>query len=231
MPQEFSMRVIARIHSDFSTKFGVPRQSGLVDALESTVVFEPEFRNPDALRGLEDFSHLWLVWVFDQAIRENWSPTVRPPRLGGNQRMGVFATRSPFRPNPIALSSVRLAGIEQTAAHGPVLRIRGADLMDGTPILDIKPYIPYADCHPDALGGFAAVPAGETLEVIIPDDILSRIPSEHLEALRGVLAQDPRPHYQNDPERVYGFRFAGMEVKFSVDGGRLTVTDIQQKAD
>lgn len=231
MPQEFSMRVIARIHSDFSTKFGVPRQSGLVDALESTVVFEPEFRNPDALRGLEDFSHLWLVWVFDQAIRENWSPTVRPPRLGGNQRMGVFATRSPFRPNPIALSSVRLAGIDQTAAHGPVLRIRGADLMDGTPILDIKPYIPYADCHPDALGGFAAVPAGETLEVIIPDDILSRIPSEHLEALRGVLAQDPRPHYQNDPERVYGFRFAGMEVKFSVDGGRLTVTDIQQKAD
>ncbi len=231
MPQEFSMRVIARIHSDFSTKFGVPRQSGLVDALESTVVFEPEFRNPDALRGLEDFSHLWLVWVFDQAIRENWSPTVRPPRLGGNQRMGVFATRSPFRPNPIALSSVRLAGIEQTAAHGPVLRIRGADLMDGTPILDIKPYIPYADCHPDALGGFAAVPAGETLEVIIPDDILSRIPAEHLEALRGVLAQDPRPHYQNDPERVYGFGFAGMEVKFSVDGGRLTVTDIQQKAD
>ena len=231
MPQEFSMRVIARIHSDFSTKFGVPRQSGLVDALESTVVFEPEFRNPDALRGLEDFSHLWLVWVFDQAIRENWSPTVRPPRLGGNQRMGVFATRSPFRPNPIALSSVRLAGIEQTAAHGPVLRIRGADLMDGTPILDIKPYIPYADCHPDALGGFAAVPAGETLEVIIPDDILSRIPAEHLEALRGVLAQDPRPHYQNDPERVDGFGFAGMEVKFSVDGGRLTVTDIQQKAD
>ena len=231
MPQEFSMRVIARIHSDFSTKFGVPRQSGLVDALESTVVFEPEFRNPDALRGLEDFSHLWLVWVFDQAIRENWSPTVRPPRLGGNQRMGVFATRSPFRPNPIALSSVRLAGIEQTAAHGPVLRIRGADLMDGTPILDIKPYIPYADCHPDALGGFAAVPAGETLEVIIPDDILSRIPAEHLEALRGVLAQDSRPHYQNDPERVYGFGFAGMEVKFSVDGGRLTVTDIQQKAD
>lgn len=231
MPQEFSMRVIARIHSDFSTKFGVPRQSGLVDALESSVVFEPEFRNSDALRGLEDFSHLWLVWVFDQAIRKEWSPTVRPPRLGGNQRMGVFATRSPFRPNPIALSSVRLAGIERTAAHGPVLRILGADLMDGTPILDIKPYIPYADCHPDALGGFASVPAGETLEVVIPEDILPRIPAERLEALRGVLAQDPRPHYQNDPERVYGFGFAGMEVKFSVDGGRLTVRDIQQKAD
>lgn len=228
MSQDFSMRVIARIHSDFATKFAVPRQSGLVDALESTVVFEPEFRNPDALRGLEEFSHLWLVWVFDQAVRETWSPTVRPPRLGGNQRMGVFATRSPFRPNPIALSSVKLAGIEQTADRGPVLRIRGADLMDRTPILDIKPYIPYADCHPEASGGFAAVPAGETLEVFIPDDILPRIPAERLEALRGVLAQDPRPHYQNNPERVYGFGFAGMEVHFSVDGGRLTVVDIQK---
>ena len=226
MSQEFSMRVIARIHSDFSTKFGVPRQSGLVDALESTVVFEPEYRNPDALRGLEDFSHLWLVWVFDKAVRRDWSPTVRPPRLGGNRRMGVFATRSPFRPNPIALSSVKLAGIEQTPNLGPVLHILGADLMDGTPILDIKPYIPYADAHPEALGGFAAVPAGETLEVLIPPDMLEKIPPERREALRGVLAQDPRPHYQNDPERVYGFGFAGMEVKFSVDGTRLTVRDI-----
>lgn len=231
MSQKFSMQVIARIHSDFSTKFGVPRQSGLVEALESTVVFEPEYRTVDALRGLEDFSHLWLVWVFDQAVRREWSPTVRPPRLGGNQRMGVFATRSPFRPNPIALSSVKLAGIEQTAKQGPVLHIRGADLMDGTPILDIKPYIPYADCHPEALGGFAAVPAGETLEVVIPENILPRIPAERLEALRGVLAQDPRPHYQNDPDRVYGFGFAGLEVRFSVDGSRLTVTEIQQKAD
>ena len=187
MPQEFSMRVIARIHSDFSTKFGVPRQSGLVDALESTVVFEPEFRNPDALRGLEDFSHLWLVWVFDQAIRENWSPTVRPPRLGGNQRMGVFATRSPFRPNPIALSSVRLAGIEQTAAHGPVLRIRGADLMDGTPILDIKPYIPYADAHPDARGGFASAPPEDLLEVEIPPQWLEKVPPHRRAGLRGGL--------------------------------------------
>lgn len=221
------MRVIARVRSDFSTKFGVPRQSGLVDALEATVVFAPEFRNDDALRGLEGFSHLWLVWVFDQAARKDWSPTVRPPRLGGNQRMGVFATRSPFRPNPIALSSVKLAGLERTAEHGTVLRIRGADLMDGTPILDIKPYIPYADCHPDALGGFAAAPAGETLEVIIPEELLPRIPADRLEALRGVLAQDPRPHYQSDPERVYGFGFAGMEVKFSVDGDRLTVRDIQ----
>jgi tRNA-Thr(GGU) m(6)t(6)A37 methyltransferase TsaA len=226
MPQEFSMRVIARIHSDFSTKFGVPRQSGLVDALESTVVFEPEFRNIDALRGLEGFSHLWLVWVFDQAIRETWSPTVRPPRLGGNQRLGVFATRSPFRPNPIALSAVKLAGVEHTADRGPVLRIRGADLMDGTPILDVKPYIPYADCHPEASGGFAAVPAGETLEVVISPELLAAVPEDRQEALRGVLAQDPRPHYQNDPERVYGFTFAGLEVRFTVADGCLTVREI-----
>ena len=225
------MRVIARVHSDFSSKFGVPRQSGLVDALESTVVFEPEYRNADALRGLEGFSHLWLVWVFDQAIRQTWSPTVRPPRLGGNQRMGVFATRSPFRPNPIALSSVKLSSIQQTTDFGTVLKIRGADLMNGTPILDIKPYIPYADSHPDAVGGFAATPAGETLEVTIPESLLSRIPTERQEALRGVLAQDPRPHYQNDPERVYGFGFAGLEVKFSVNGTQLIVTDIQQQTD
>ena len=228
MVHEYSMRVIARIHSDFSTKFGVPRQSGLVDALESIIVFEPEFRNADALRGLDGFSHLWLVWVFDQAIRDSWSPTVRPPRLGGNQRMGVFATRSPFRPNPIALSSVKLAGIEQTAEYGTVLKIRGADLMDGTPILDIKPYIPYADSHPDAVGGFASAPAGETLEVVIPPELVERIPQNRREALRGVLAQDPRPHYQDDPERVYGFGFAGLEVKFSVDGTRLIVSDIQK---
>lgn len=231
MSQEYSMRVIARIHTDFSTKFGVPRQSGLVDALESTIVFEPEFRNSDALRGLDGFSHLWLVWVFDQAIRESWSPTVRPPRLGGNQRMGVFATRSPFRPNPIALSSVKLAGIEQTDAFGTVLKIRGADLMDGTPILDIKPYIPYADSHPDAIGGFASVPAGETLDVQIADDLLERVPENRREALRGVLAQDPRPHYQNDPERIYGFGFAGLEVKFSVDGSSLIVKDILPQKD
>ena len=229
MSQAYSMRVIARIHSDFSSKFGVPRQSGLVDALESTIVFEPEFRNPDALRGLEGFSHLWLVWVFDQAIRETWSPTVRPPRLGGNQRMGVFATRSPFRPNPIALSSVKLAGIEQTAEFGTVLKIRGADLMDGTPILDIKPYIPYADSHPDAVGGFASAPAGETLQVHIPPELMALVPENRREALRGVLAQDPRPHYQDDPERVYGFGFAGLEVKFSVDGTHLIVSDIQKQ--
>ena len=221
--QEFS--VIARIRSDFATKFGVPRQSGLVDALESTIVFEPEYRNADALRGLEGFSHIWLIWVFDKAVRDTWSPTVRPPRLGGNTRMGVFATRSPFRPNPIGLSCVRLAGIEETA-EGTVLRIRGADLMDGTPILDIKPSIPYADCKPEALGGFASAPAGETLEVLIPEGLLLRIPENRRESLRGVLAQDPRPHYHDDPERIYGFGFGGMEVKFRVAGNVLTVTDI-----
>jgi len=224
--QEFSMQAIAHIHSDFSTKFGVPRQSGLVDTLEAEIVFVPEYRNSDALRGLEDFSHIWLVWVFDQAIRKKWSPTVRPPRLGGNQRMGVFATRSPFRPNPIALSCVQLAGIEQTHDRGPVLRIRGADLMDGTPILDIKPYIPYADSHPDALGGFAAAPAGAVLTVKIPPELLERIPENRRAALIGVLAQDPRPHYQDDPQRIYGFGFAGLEIKFSVDGTQLLVTDI-----
>ena len=167
MSQKFSMTPIAHIHSDFAEKFGVPRQSGLVEELEADIVFEPAYQNPDALRGLEDFSHIWLIWVFDRAIRDTWSPTVRPPRLGGNTRMGVFATRSPFRPNPIALSCVKLAGIRQTA-EGPVLRVRGADLVNGTPNLDIKPYITSADSHPDALGGFAAVPAGETLSVYIP---------------------------------------------------------------
>lgn len=229
MLSSYSMQVIARIHSDFSTKFGVPRQSGLVNELEATVVFEPPYRNPDALRGLEGFSHIWLIWVFSEAVRDTWSPTVRPPRLGGNARMGVFATRSPFRPNPIGLSSVQLDHIEQTAEYGPVLHVRGADLMDGTPILDIKPYLPYGDSHPNAVGGFAAAPAGAVLEVDIPPELLERIPAQHREALRGVLAQDPRPHYQKDASRVYGFGFAGMEVKFSVDGDRLTVRDIQNK--
>ena len=223
----FSMNVIARIHSDFSSKFGVPRQSGLVDALESTIVFEPEYRNADALRGLEGFSHLWLIWEFSQARRQEWSPTVRPPRLGGNKRMGVFATRSPFRPNPIGLSCVKLKRVELSGPEGPRIWVTGADLLDGTPILDIKPYIPYADCHPEAVGGFAAVPAGETLEVVIPDGLLGKIPENRREALRGVLAQDPRPHYHDDPERIYGFGFGGMEVKFSVNGKLLTVQDIE----
>ncbi len=226
MPQEFSMKTIARIHSDFAGKFGVPRQSGLVEALEARVVFEPEYRNPAALRGLEGFSHIWLVWVFDQAVRAEWSPTVRPPRLGGNARLGVFATRSPFRPNPIALSAVTLAGMEETREWGTVLRVRGADLMDGTPILDIKPYLPYADCRPEAVGGFASAPAGETLAVECLPELWEKVPPQRREALRAVLALDPRPRYQEDPERVYGFGFAGLEVRFSVEGGVLRVREI-----
>ena len=226
MSQEFVMKPIARIQSDFAGKFGVPRQSGLVEALEARVVFEPEYRNPAALRGLEGFSHVWLIWVFDQAVRQGWSPTVRPPRLGGNARLGVFATRSPFRPNPIALSAVTLAGIEDTREWGTVLRVRGADLMDGTPILDIKPYLPYADCRPEAVGGFASAPAGETLAVECLPEIWEKVPPERREALRAVLALDPRPRYQDDPERVYGFRFAGLEVRFSVARDVLRVREI-----
>ena len=226
MPQEFSMKTIARIHSDFAGKFGVPRQSGLVEALEARVVFEPEYRNSAALRGLEGFSHIWLVWVFDQAVRAEWSPTVRPPRLGGNARLGVFATRSPFRPNPIALSAVTLAGMEETREWGTVLRVRGADLMDGTPILDIKPYLPYADCRPEAVGGFASAPAGETLAVECLPELWEKVPPQRREALRAVLDLDPRPRYQEDPERVYGFGFAGLEVRFSVEGGVLRVREI-----
>ncbi len=226
MPQEFAMKTIARIRSDFAGKFGVPRQSGLVEALEARVVFEPEYRNSAALRGLEGFSHIWLVWVFDQAVRAEWSPTVRPPRLGGNARLGVFATRSPFRPNPIALSAVTLAGMEETREWGTVLRVRGADLMDGTPILDIKPYLPYADCRPEAVGGFASAPAGETLAVECLPELWEKVPPQRREALRAVLALDPRPRYQEDPERVYGFGFAGLEVRFSVEGGVLRVREI-----
>ena len=219
--------VIARMHSDFAQKFGIPRQSGLVEELESTIVFEPEFRSPDALRGLEGFSHLWIVWEFSKARRETWSPTVRPPRLGGNQRLGVFATRSPFRPNPIGLSCVKLVGVEQTAEFGPVIRVAGADLLNGTPIYDIKPYLPYADCKPEAVGGFASAPKEATLTVHISEEIVEKIPAEKLEAVRGVLAQDPRPSYQDDPERVYGMRFGGLEIKFKVDGENLTVCGVE----
>lgn len=227
MPQGFDMRAIARIHSDFTSKFGVPRQSGLVASLESLVVFEPEYRDPASLRGLEGFSHLWLVWVFDRAARKGrWSPTVRPPRLGGNARLGVFATRSPFRPNPIGLSAVALAGLEETPDRGTVLRVRGADLMDGTPILDVKPYLPYADCLPDAQGGFASAPAAETLAVEFSTGLLEKVPLDKREALRAVLALDPRPRYQGDPERIYGFGFAGLEVRFSVEGEVLRVCEV-----
>ena len=222
-----SWKAIARIRSDFPSKFGIPRQSGLVEQLKSVVVFEPEFRNPDALRGLEEFSHIWLIWEFSETASRRWSPTVRPPRLGGNLRMGVFATRSPFRPNPIGLSSVRLDHIAYTDALGPVLHVRGADLVDGTPILDIKPYLPYGDCHPEAAGGFASEPARPTLEVEIPPALLDQLPPDRREALRDVLALDPRPRYQQDPDRVYGFLFAGQEVRFTVDGDRLQVVDIK----
>lgn len=225
--EQSTFNVIARMHSDFDQKFGIPRQSGLVEELESTIVFEPEFRSPDALRGLEGFSHLWIVWEFSKARREGWSPTVRPPRLGGNQRLGVFATRSPFRPNPIGLSCVRLVGVEQTAEFGPVIRVAGADLLNGTPIYDIKPYLPYADCKPEAVGGFASAPKEATLTVHIPEEFVEKIPAEKRRAVIGVLAQDPRPSYQDDPERVYGMSFGGMEVKFKVDGENLTVCGVE----
>ena len=222
------MKPVARIRSDFPTKFGIPRQAGLVDSLTATVVFEPEYRDPGALRGIEGFSHLWLIWEFSEAKRDSWSPTVRPPRLGGNARMGVFATRSPFRPNPIGLSCVKLLGVEHTADLGTVLHVAGADLMDGTPIFDIKPYVPYADCHPDATEGFTAPGQDYLLEVDIPEELLPLIPADRLDALKGVLAQDPRPSYQRDPERIYGFGFAGMEIKFTVRDGVLQVNSVKQ---
>lgn len=226
MTHALELKCIARIHTDFPTKFGIPRQSGIVDALKAQIVFEPEYRNPDALRGMEGFSHLWLIWEFSEAIQKTWSPTVRPPRLGGNTRMGVFATRSPFRPNPIGLSCVKLDNIELHTPDGPVLHVSGADLMDGTPIFDIKPYIPYADSHPDAAEGFAHQVRGHGLQVDIPQQWLERVPADRREALRGVLAHDPRPSYQNDPNRIYGLSFAGMEIKFHVSGDRLTVCEV-----
>ena len=222
------MRVIARIHNDFPTKFGLPRQSGLVNEVRSMIVFEPEYRVPEALRGIEGYSHLWLIWQFHQAEREGWSPTVRPPRLGGNTRMGVFATRSPFRPNPIGLSSVKLEEVRQESGLGTVLIVSGADLMDGTPIYDVKPYLPYADCHPEATGGFAHEVKDYAVEVVIPDELLAKVPEDKREALRGVLAQDPRPGYQREQTRTYGFTYAGMEVHFQVSDGVLKVTGIEQ---
>lgn len=220
--------IIARIHTDFATKFGVPRQSGLVDDLEGRIVFEREFRRSDALRGIDRFSHLWLIWKFSETLRTNWSPTVRPPRLGGNARLGVFATRSPFRPNGLALSSVRLQRVEWDTPEGAVLVVRGADLMDGTPIFDIKPYLPYTDIHPDATGGFTDQVERGLLEVAIPDGLLAKVPEEKRKALAGVLAQDPRPSYQHDPCRLYGMEFAGMQVRFRVEGNRLEVVEIAQ---
>ena len=220
------MKIIARIHTDFGGKFGVPRQSGLVEELRGEIVFEPEYRSPEAVRGLEGFSHIWVIWEFSENVRESWSPTVRPPRLGGNVRMGVFATRSPFRPNPIGLSCVELAGVELTPDRGPVLHVRGADMTDGTPVFDIKPYVPYADSRPGAKGGFAAAAPERELAVEVPPELAAALPEEKLAALRGVLACDPRPSYQEEAGRVYGLTFAGHNVKFTVFENRLTVTDI-----
>jgi putative methyltransferase, YaeB/AF_0241 family len=218
---------IAHIHSDFPTKFGIPRQSGLVASLPGEIVFEPAYRNADALRGLEEFSHVWLIWEFSEARREAWSPTVRPPRLGGNRRMGVFATRSPFRPNPLGLSCVKLDSIECSTPEGPVLHIAGADLMDGTPIYDIKPYIPYADSVPDARGGFADAHAKDRLPVDFPPSLRGLLPPEKLDGLIEALSLDPRPPYQDDPGRIYGFGYAGKDVRFRVEGGTVHVVEIK----
>ncbi len=220
------LKVIAHIKTDFATKFGVPRQSGLIDDLKATVIFEPEYRNPDAFRGLEGFSHIWLIWSFSQAVRERWLPTVRPPRLGGNSRIGVFATRSPFRPNPIGISSVRLDSIISDKEYGTVLIVSGADLMDNTPIYDIKPYLPFTDSHPDAKGGFADDKYSDGLDVAFSDELLCKIPQEKQAAVKAVLAQDPRPHYHDDPERVYGMNFAGFDIRFKVDNNLLTVCEV-----
>ncbi|MBE6928065.1 MAG: tRNA (N6-threonylcarbamoyladenosine(37)-N6)-methyltransferase TrmO [Ruminococcaceae bacterium] len=221
------MKHIAHIHTDFPTKFGIPRQSGLVEELTATIIFEPEYRNADALRGLEGFSHLWLIWEFSKAKRETWSPTVRPPRLGGNRRLGVFATRSPFRPNPVALSCVKLVDLRQTEEHGTVLVVSGADLMDGTPIYDIKPYIPYADAKPDAVGGFTEDADDFILTVNFPEELLKKIPDDRRAALLAVLAHDPRPSYQDDPERIYGMEFAGHDVRFQINEKTLTVCEVE----
>ena len=223
------MEIIARIENGFREKFGVPRQSGLVPEVISRVVMAEKYSVREAFRGIEDYSHLWLLWEFDRAQQDDWRPTVRPPRLGGNTRLGVFATRSPFRPNAIGLSCVRLDGVEQTA-EGSVLLVSGADLMDGTPIYDIKPYLPYADCKPEASGGFAPQ-RGKTLAVDFPAELLSRVPEDKRDALTGVLAQDPRPHYQSDPQRIYGMAFAGLEVRFRVADGAVYVVEVTEKRD
>ena len=227
MQQASGMKIIARIHSEFPEKFGIPRQSGLVDSLISTIVFEPEFRNPDSFRGLEGYSHIWLLWQFSETAGRPGSPPVRPPRLGGNTRMGVFATRSPFRPNGIGLSSVRLEKVELHTAVGPVLYVAGADLMDGSPIFDIKPYLAYCDSHPEASGGFTGSVAKPELRVVFPGELLEKLPRGRRDGLLRILAQDPRPGYQNEPERVYGMPFAGFEIGVTVEGTTLTVCRVE----
>ena len=224
------MAEIAHIRTDFPTKFGIPRQSGLVESLKGTIVFAPEYRDPNALRGLEGYSHIWLIWKFSGAERETWSPTVKPPRLGGNRRMGVFATRSPFRPNPIGLSCVRLEGVEYDTPEGAVLHVAGADLMDGTPIYDIKPYLPYADCRPEATDGFAGEVFDYAVEVDFPPELLEKIPQDKREGLIEVLKQDPRPGYRHaDDGRRFGVDFAGFDVRFTVQEGVLTVCEVVKR--
>ena len=220
------MRPIAHIHSDFATKFGIPRQSGVVGSLQAEIIFEPEFRSRDAVRGLEAFSHIWLIWEFSENVRADWSPTVRPPRLGGNVRMGVFATRSPFRPNPLGLSCVQLLRTELHTKDGPVLYVAGADLVDGTPIYDIKPYLPYADSHPDAVDGFDGKRDAEPLTVVFPPELEALIPERKRAGLRQALACGPIPGYQHDPTRRYGFNFAGLDVRFRIQDRILTVVEI-----
>ena len=221
------LKIIAKIYTDYKEKFGIPRQSGIAGGSVGKIVFEKEYRRPEALRGIEGYSHLWLIWHFSEAEREEWSPTVRPPRLGGNKRMGVFATRSPFRPNPIALSSVKLLGIEHTEELGDVLLVEGADILDGTPIYDIKPYLKYTDSHPDAQGGFADEVLDYKLEVSIPDELIAKIPEQKRESLITVLENDPRPGYKDDGEKEYGMKYSDFEVFFKVKDGILTVTNIK----
>lgn len=221
------IKPIAYIRTDFKEKFGIPRQSGLVSSVRGDIIFQPQFRNPDALRGLEQYTHIWLIWEFSEAVRSEWSPTVRPPRLGGNKRMGVFATRSPYRPNPLGLSSVKIEEIRPDTPNGPVITVSGVDLMDKTPIYDIKPYLPYADIHVDASDGFALTRKEGALEVIVPDDIEPLIPADKRQALIEILAQDPRPQYQSSPDRVYTMSFAGMDVSFCIDDKTVTIKNIK----
>lgn len=224
---EIVFKMIARIHTDFREKFGIPRQSGVVPSLQGKIIFEPDYRDPNAFKGIEGFSHLWLIWEFSEAVRAGWSPTVQPPRLGGNVHMGVFATRSPFRPNPVGLSCVKLERYEADPKDGPVLYVSGADMMDGTPIFDIKPYLSYADSHPEAVCGFADQVKDECLDVEFPEKLLCRLPEEKRKAAVELLAQDPRPHYQNDPERRYGMAFAGYDIRFHVTGRKAVVCEVE----
>jgi tRNA-Thr(GGU) m(6)t(6)A37 methyltransferase TsaA len=225
--EDMLIKPIAHIHCGYKEKFGIPRQSGLVEAVESQIVFLPEYRNSDAFRGLEGYSHLWLLWQFSKAVRDFWSPTVRPPRLGGNTRMGVFATRSPFRPNPIGLSSVKIISVELDTSKGPVITVSGADLLDGTPIYDIKPYLAYTDSHPEALSGFALTSDAPKIKVNYSESITEKLTDELREVITEILAEDPRPGYQDDPDRVYTFKFDRYEISFKASEEAITVTDIQ----